>query len=128
MIMKFRQAIHYIYFLFSCEYVHIMLLIWPETGIMFTCSFNFTSWYSAQNQYIYQCQKQPVSTPTHFFIWLCWNDAHWNEYLFKKIKNCINSLGFEKQVQYLKTNILEYLRTLINQSLSYCYMELMLLI
>ena len=33
MIMEFKQAIHYIYFLFSFEYVHIIILIWPKTGI-----------------------------------------------------------------------------------------------
>ena len=30
-----KQTIHYIYFLFFCSYVHIMLLIWWKTGIAF---------------------------------------------------------------------------------------------
>ena len=40
-IKEFKKTIHYIYFLFSRHYVHIMLLIWLKTGTAYNGSFLF---------------------------------------------------------------------------------------
>ena len=61
MIMKYKQAIHYFGFLFSCYYVYIMLLIWSK-------NWNYVYWlllFLIRSKYVYaQISVPKIGIPT----------------------------------------------------------------
>ena len=75
MVMKHKEAIHYICFSLSCHYVYIMLLVWSRNWIMFTGYFYFWSGLNLVSpklvwlKTVYRCWKQPVSTPDILSFW-----------------------------------------------------------
>ena len=72
--MNYKQAIHYICFLFSCYYVYIMLLIWSKSWnytywlLLFLISIKFGPPKFLCPKSVYWCWKQPVSTPIYIYL------------------------------------------------------------